>query len=144
MGQHPQYDPLGPLFQIPTLEPYGQRRVQPQTPATPITNRAHLLGRRMIGIVQVGGVLDQQILAGLLAGRPGALPVRLLNLLEGNLGLIEKPVGGFEFPPRGKGLRQCAARLLNQIRGDFHQALGAASVPQLGRRKFRFGPLGRP
>lgn len=98
----------------------------------------------MIGIVQVGGVFDQQILAGRLAGRPGALPVRLLNLFEGNLGLIEKPVGGFELAPPGKGLRQCAARLLNRIRGDFHQALGAALVPQLGRRKFRFGPLGGP
>jgi hypothetical protein len=62
----------------------------------PVTNPAHLLGRRMIVIVQVGVVLDQQILAGLLAGRPGALPVRLLNLLEGNFGLIEKTVGGFE------------------------------------------------
>jgi hypothetical protein len=77
LAQQAQHRAFGPLFQRPGLHPHGQRAVQEQAAAPPIADEAQVLGRSMAGVVQFGGVLDEQNLAGILTGAPGAGPVRV-------------------------------------------------------------------
>ena len=96
----------------------------------------------MAAVIQFAGILDEQILSGLAAARARLFPMRSLDLLRTHLGLVEKPIGGFEvFHPR-KYLRQGAARTLSQPGADTHQTLGEALVSQFGQRKFGLRPLG--
>src|ERR1039457_2820190 len=96
----------------------------------------------MVGIVQEGGVLDQQILPRLLTPRQRLLPVELLNLLQAKLDMIQQPVNGFELLPLRKSLGQCAGGRLRQGRRHLHQTIGTPSVSQCDRAKFCLCPLG--
>ena len=149
-GAHPAWlekqtlrEAFGPLLQGPLFHPHGQRSVQQQAAAAAIADRTQVLRGRMSGIVQFGSVLDQQIFARLPATGAGGFPMRGLHLDRSHLGLAEKAVGRFEFLPVRQGLRQGAAGILRQARGEVHQPLGAALVAQRGQRKFLLRPLGR-
>ena len=86
----------------------------------------------MTRIIQLSGVLDQQILPGLPTGGQSLLLMGPLNLGRTKLNMIEKSVGRFEILPGRKSLRQLSGGILSQAGSHFYQTLGAAPVSQFG------------
>ena len=134
---------FGPVLQGPGLDAHGQGTVQFKAPPGPVADDAQILGGRMMAVIQEGGVLDEQIVAGLAAGLAGALQMGCQHRLEGDAALAKEAVGSLELGPVGAGLGQRAAGRGGQAGGDFQQALLAARVTQLGEGEFGLGPLAR-
>ncbi len=117
--------------------------MQHQAATTAIANHSQIFPATSARIVQGGGVLDQQVLSRLLAGRSCALPMRRSNLFPAGLGLIKEAISRLEFGPIWKGLRQRAAGALHQVRSNVHQTISAALIAQFRQRKFHLSPVGR-
>src|SRR5204862_7867885 len=122
---------------------HGEGSLQQHSTAPLVADVSYLPAAPMTRLIQLGGIHDQQILPRLLTPLQRLLPMGLLNLLRTKLDMIQEPVSRFEFIPLRKSLWQRSAGPLRQTGSHFYQPLGAASVPQSGRRKLRFCPLGR-
>jgi hypothetical protein len=109
LPEQSQHRSFGPLRQRPGLNAHRQRAVQFKAAPATISHHPQILRGRPPAVIQLRRILDQQILAGLAARRPGAFQMRRENALKTHAALAEEAIGRLEFRPVRKGLWQCAA-----------------------------------
>jgi hypothetical protein len=97
----------------------------------------------MAAVIQQGRVLDEQIVSGLAAGLACSFHRGRHYSLKAYSPLSKKTVGGFEFGPIPKGLRQHPSGTGGQMFSNIHQAFIATLISQLGEPKFILRPLSR-
>ena len=97
----------------------------------------------MTAVIQQGRVLDEQIVSGLAAGLACPFHLGRHYSLKAYSPLSKKTVGGFEFGPIPKGLRQHPSGSGGQMFSNIHQAFIATLTSQLGESKFILRPLSR-
>jgi hypothetical protein len=97
----------------------------------------------MAAVIQQGRVLDEQILSGLAAGLACPFHMGCHYSLKAYSPLSKKTVGGFEFGPIPKGLRQHPSGTGGQMFSNIHQTFIATLISQLGKPKFILRPLSR-
>src|SRR6185369_10141041 len=115
--------------------------MQFKAPFLTISDHPQILRLVVMGKIQQGGVLNNQILPRLPAVRARPFQVRQHNPPKIHRGIIEESVCGFELSPVREGLRQGPAWTGGKVGGDVHKAFATTWVAQFGKRKFILGPL---
>ena len=115
--------------------------MQFKTPSLAVADHAQTLGLPVRGIIQVAGILNNQILPRLPTSQARPFQVRLQNSLKIHGRIIEESIGSFELGPVREGLRQRPAWIGGKLGGDVHKAFNTTWVAQFGIRKFVLGPL---
>ena len=111
-----------------------------QTLVGGIGQHAQARGGRMMGEIELGGVLDRQHHG--LTGHPGfiGLPMGCENFKFVDLVIVKKTIRGLEPVRRLAGQRYGSARVAGEFGADLEQAFGPTRVSQVGPAEFLFHP----
>ena len=130
--------------QLAGLRIDGQRVVAFVAPAAAVADLSHGGQGRLMGVVQLDDVVDDQDRGGGAAeALEGGLDVGLQDSLVGHGGVVHQAEGGAVGGRILKLLGECAAGVEADAAGGIDQAVGAASVAELASGQLRHGVLER-